>query len=67
MKIKNFSPYLFMSSTQSKGPHMQRGGPGYVSALRWVMAWGGDGAAPGQILQWGGEEHVGFHSRPCVH
>uniref|UniRef100_A0A8C5UMT9 Uncharacterized protein n=1 Tax=Malurus cyaneus samueli TaxID=2593467 RepID=A0A8C5UMT9_9PASS len=28
MKIKNFSPYLFMSSTQSKGPHMQRSGPG---------------------------------------
>lgn len=28
MKIKNFSPYLFMSSTQSKRPHMQRSGPG---------------------------------------
>lgn len=46
---------------------MQRGSPGYVSALRWVVARGGDGAAPGQILQWGGEGHVGFHSRPCVH
>lgn len=67
MKIKNFSPYLFMSSMQSKGPHMRRGGPGCVSALRWVMPWGGDGAAPGQLLQWGGEEHVGFHSWSCVH
>lgn len=28
MKIKNFSPYLFMSATQSKRPHMQRSGPG---------------------------------------
>lgn len=28
MKIKNFSPYLFMSATQSKRPHMQRNGPG---------------------------------------
>lgn len=28
MKIKNFSPYLFMSAMQSKRPHMQRSGPG---------------------------------------
>lgn len=28
MKIKNFSPYLFMSAAQSKGPHMQRSSPG---------------------------------------
>ena len=28
MKIKNFSPYLFMSATRSKRPHMQRSGPG---------------------------------------
>lgn len=28
MKIKNFSPYLFMSATQSKRPPMQRSSPG---------------------------------------
>lgn len=68
MKIKNFSPYLFMSAPQSKRPHMQSSGPG-VSLGRNLRAQllRGNGKAPlspalgGNEMEMAGEQQRSGH------
>lgn len=52
MKIKNFSPYLFMSAAQSKGPHMQRSSPGVSLGRNFGARCSGAAARSLHLLRW---------------